>query len=94
MFHDAAGNDIQTRQYALRPGQSTSLEQGFMPGSVDAFHTIINPCVIPAPNNQGRAIPSVEVFDTTSGKTEFYVTPIPRLSQIKGDMGQAPQSAQ
>ncbi len=94
MFHDAVGNDLQTQEYFLRPGHSMFLEQGFTPGDVAAIHMIINPCVIPGPNNRGRVIPSVEVFDTMSGKTDFYVSPIPRLSQIKGDVGQAPQSAE
>ncbi len=91
MFHDAVGNDIQTQEYFLQPGHSMSLRQGFEPGDVAAIHMIINPCVIPSPNNQGRAIPSVEVFDTTSGKTEVYVSPIPRLSDIQGAMGTGPQ---
>lgn len=94
MFHDAAGNDLQTQEYFLRPGHSMSLVQGFTPGDVAGIHTIINPCVIPAPNSRGRAIPSVEVFDTVSGKTEVYVSPIPRLSEIKGDMGQSPQGGE
>jgi len=83
MFHDAAGNDLQVVPYVLMPGHSMSLEQDFVAGDVAAIHMIINPCVVPAPNSDGRAIPSVEVFDKVSGKTELYLTPIPRLSNIR-----------
>jgi hypothetical protein len=85
MFHDAEGGDLQRVPYALMPGQTMSLEQGFMQGG--SIHMTIGPCIIPAPDNRGRAIPSVEVFDTTSGKSEIVVMPIPRLSEIQGGSG-------
>jgi len=89
-FHDASGNEVQSLPYELMPGHSISLEQGISPAAVGLTHTY-TPCLMPAPDNKGRAIPSIEVFDTASGKTEIYVSPIPRLSNIQGSMGPGQQ---
>ena len=79
-FHDAAGNVVASRTYALAPGQIAFLD--FMPGERGG---IVGPCALPGPDS-GRAVPSVQVFDTATGRTSFVLGPAaPRISDIKVD---------
>jgi hypothetical protein len=75
MFHDAAGRVLKVDSYDLRPGESTSLRLA-VPATNAAGRSIgrvlIIPCVIPS---EGRAIPSVEVFDRDAGRVVLFENP-------------------
>jgi len=88
MIHDAAGNVVASRTYRLIPGEIAFLDftlsvrvVGDAVGSLGGFI----PCVLPGPDS-GRAVPSVQVFDTVSGRTSFVLGPAAvRISEIKID---------
>jgi hypothetical protein len=99
MLHDAAGNVLVSQIVRLRPGQTTFLDyrvtmnlptgdanQG--DGTVGSRTTPLErlgivPCILPDPE-RGRMLPTVEVFDSTTGQTAFVVGPVtPRLSFVK-----------
>jgi len=92
-FHDPAGNVLESHEYQLPPGRSAFLTVGFTAPGVDVSFTEnsrmgIVPSILPASDNQGRAIPTVEVFDLSTGKTELFVNPAaPRLSDIQSGPG-------
>ena len=77
MLHDAAGNTVASRTYRLAPGQIAFLD--FTPGTRVAGAAIgslggIDPCLLRGPDS-ARAVPSVQVFDTVSGRTSFVLGP-------------------
>lgn len=85
MFHDMAGNTVARQSVRLAPGQAAFLD--FTPGVRASPGDLvgIDPCWIPGPNS-GRALPTVEVFDTLSGRIAAHVNPLtPRISIIKID---------
>jgi hypothetical protein len=78
MFHDMAGNVLARTIIYLRPGEATSLDYSFREGRLAG----IDPCWIPDPTS-GRALPTVEVIDSASGKVSLHVNPVtPRVSAI------------
>ena len=78
MFHDMAGNTLARQVVRMAPGQAASLDFSFRVGSLAG----IDPCWIPDPSS-GRALPTVEVFDSFSGKVALHVNPVtPRVSTI------------
>ena len=80
MFHDMAGNIVARQPVRLAPGQAASLD--FSYGARVGGLSGIDPCWIPDPTS-GRALPTVEVFDTFSGKVAQHVNPVtPRISLI------------
>jgi hypothetical protein len=86
MFHDAAGNVLASKIVRLRPGQATSLDYTIGVRTEALQRVGIVPCVLPDPE-QGRMLPTAEVFDNTSGQTILVINPVtPRLSLIAGQM--------
>ena len=80
MFHDTAGNVVARQVYRLRPGGATLLDFSLGPRTSPAVLVGLEPCVIPDPTS-GRALPTVEVFDTSSGRVARHVNPLtPRVS--------------
>ena len=85
MFHDVAGNIVARQSVRLAPGQAAFLDFTLGVRTSPGDLVGIVPCVIPGPNS-GRGLPTVEVFDTLSGKTALHVNPLtPRISLIKID---------
>ena len=85
MFHDIAGNVVAIQTVRLGPGQAAFLDftpvRGISPGSLMG----LDPCWIPDPTS-GRALPTTEVFDTSSGRVALHVNPLtPRVSIIEDD---------
>ena len=78
MFHDMAGNTLAAQVVRMAPGEAASLDFTFRAGGLSG----IDPCWIPDPTS-GRALPTVEVFDSGSGKVALHVNPVtPRVSTI------------
>ena len=81
MFHDMAGNVVAIQTVKLLPGHGAVLDFGYgrsAPGSLVG----LEPCWIPDPTS-GRALPTVEVFDTVTGRTALHVNPLtPRVSIV------------
>ena len=71
MFHDGAGNVLKTASVDLKPGESFTM--GII--GPERGGITINPCWIPGPDNAGRSIPSVEVFDQLNGGTLLFINP-------------------
>lgn len=89
MIHNMAGDVLATQRVFLRPGQATSLAFD-IPREVGG-PVGIDPCWVPNALNQGHAIPSAEVFDTESGRTQLFLNPaVARLSQLAVSMSNAP----
>jgi hypothetical protein len=81
MIHDAAGNKLASQNVRLMPGEATSLPLAVFREAGDSVG--IDPCWIPSPENQGLPIPSAEVFDTATGRTTLFMTPVvARLSAL------------
>lgn len=79
LVHDAAGNVLRRGTYDLAPGQTRSFE--FVPPTTRGSFAAIIPCVLPAPG--GRAVPSLEVLDST-GNVALLVGPaVARMSQFQ-----------
>jgi hypothetical protein len=86
MFHDMAGNIVARQIVRLRPGGATVLDYSPGPRTSPATLVGIDPCWIPDPLS-GRALPTVEVFDTASGRVARHVNPLtPRITFIDGDL--------
>jgi hypothetical protein len=84
MFHDMAGNIVARQSVRLTPGGATFVEFTLGPRTSPARLVGIDPCWMPDPTS-GRALPTVEVFDTPSGRIVRHVNPLtPRIS-IVGD---------
>jgi len=82
MFHDMAGNIVARQLVRLRPGGATVLDFALGPRTAPATLVGIDPCWIPDPFS-GRALPTVEVFDTASGRVARHVNPVtPRITFI------------
>ena len=82
MFHDMAGNIVARQLVRLRPGGATVLDFTLGPRTSSATLVGIDPCWIPDPFS-GRALPTVEVFDTASGRVARHVNPVtPRITFI------------
>ena len=82
MFHDMAGNIVARQLVRLRPGGATTLDFALGPRTSPATLVGIDPCWIPDPTS-GRALPTVEVFDTASGRVARHVNPLtPRITFI------------
>jgi hypothetical protein len=75
MFHDAAGRELKRGTYDLQPGESMSLRLA-IPATNAAGDRItrilIIPCIVPG---EGRAVPSVEVFDRDAGRVVQFAHP-------------------
>ena len=86
MFHDTDGNVVARQLVQLRPGGATLLDFSLGPRTSPATLVGIDPCWIPDPTS-GRALPTVEVFDTASGRVARHVNPLtPRITFIDGDL--------
>jgi len=79
MIHDPSGGVLTSTRYALQPGQSSSLEFALPEGLGSLLSLLatprrleIEPCWEPDPTG-GVAIPSAEVVDAASGRTELMV---------------------
>jgi hypothetical protein len=70
MFHNAAGEVVGRDEYALRPGQSKSVN--LLPPSPIRQVGIV-PCILPEPG--GRAIPNLEIVNADSGDTTLLINP-------------------
>ena len=82
MLHDADGNLLGSQTVTLAPGKSTSLAFDARAAAVG-----IEPCWMPA-SGSSRAIPSVEVFGTTSGQTTLFINPaVGHLSDLTAVRG-------
>ncbi len=75
MFHDAAGRVLKEGTYDLQPGESMSFRLA-VPATSPAGEVIrritIIPCIFPG---EGRAIPSVEVFDREAARVILFANP-------------------
>jgi hypothetical protein len=86
MFHDMAGNIVARQIVWLRPGGATVLDYSLGPRTSPATLVGIDPCWIPDPTS-GRALPTVEVFDSASGRVARHVNPLtPRITFIEGNL--------
>lgn len=86
MFHDMEGNVVARQVVRLRPGGATVLDFSLGARTSPATLVGIDPCWIPDPSS-GRALPTVEVFDTASGRVARHVNPLtPRITFIDGDL--------
>jgi hypothetical protein len=84
MFHDTAGNVVAIQAVRLRPGEAAALDYAAGPRTTPVLLVGIDPCWIPAPGS-GRALPTVEVFDTASGRVARHVNPLtPRITAVEG----------
>lgn len=87
MFHNMNGEDITRQVVELQPGQATFIEISTGGRTAAGERVGIIPCIIPSPES-GRLLPTVEVFDATTGETSLFINPVtPRLSFIKGFPG-------
>ena len=85
LFHDLAGNTVARQLVRLAPGGGTFLDFSLGPRTSPVNLVGIDPCWIPEPTS-GRALPTVEVFETRTGKIERHVNPLtPRISFIVGN---------
>ncbi len=85
MFHDMAGNVVAIQPVKLAPGQATFLDFTYGRGTSPGRLVGLDPCWIPDPTS-GRALPTAEVFDTSTGRIALHVNPLtPRISIIKND---------
>jgi hypothetical protein len=86
MFHDMAGNVVARQVVRLRPGGAALLDFSLGPRTGPATLVGIDPCWIPDPSS-GRALPTVEVFDSASGRVARHVNPLtPRITFIDGGL--------
>lgn len=86
MLHDISGNVLASRRVLLKPGEAAFLDfsTGIRTGSVSLDRVGIDPCWIPA-ERSGIGIPTVEVFDTASGRTTLFINPAaPHVSMFRG----------
>lgn len=84
MFHDTAGNVVAIQVVKLAPGGSTYLDYALGPRTSPVKLVGADPCWIPDPTS-GRALPTVEVFDTASGRVARHVNPLtPRITAVEG----------
>ena len=79
-FADIHGTMIKQTSYTINPGDSASLDLGASEVIFEPNRAEIQPVTTAT---QGLAVPSVEVFDVASGKTDVYLNPIPRLGSIE-----------
>jgi len=87
MFHDTAGNVVAVQVVKLAPGGATYVDYAAGPRLGPVNLVGINPCWMPGPTS-GRALPTVEVFDTASGRVARHVNPLtPRISAVEGRPG-------
>jgi hypothetical protein len=85
MFHDMAGNVVTMQTVRLGPGQAAFLDFTPVRGTNPGNPVGLDPCWIPDPNS-GRALPTTEVFDTSSGRMALHVNPLtPRISIIENE---------
>lgn len=85
MFHDMAGNTVARQSVRLAPGQAAFLDFTLGVRTSPSDLVGIDPCWIPD-QHSGRGLPTVEVFDTLSGKIALHVNPLtPRISMVKVD---------
>ena len=85
MFHDMAGNIVAIQTVKLGPGQAASLDFTYARGASPGLLVGIEPCWIPDPTS-GRALPTTEVFETSSGRVALHVNPLtPRVSIIENN---------
>lgn len=83
IFHDMAGNVLGSARVRLAPGEATFLDFTAATRTEVGSRVGIDPCWIPGPDS-GRALPTVEVFDTATGATTLFVNPVtPRMSLIR-----------
>jgi hypothetical protein len=86
MFHDMAGNVVARQVVRLRPGGAALLDFSLGPRTGPATLVGIDPCWIPDPSS-GRALPTVEVFDSASGRVARHVNPLtPRITFVDGGL--------
>jgi len=82
MFHDTAGNVVARQHVKLAPGGATLLDFSLGPRTSPSLLFGADPCWIPDPTS-GRALPTVEVFDTHSGRVARHINPLtPRISIV------------
>lgn len=82
MFHDMAGNIVARQLVRLRPGGATFLDFVVGPRTGPALLVGIDPCWLPDPES-GRSLPTVEVYDSASGRVARHVNPLtPRITFI------------
>ena len=84
-LHDIDGNVVASRTVRLRPGQGAFLDftTATRTGDIAFDRAPIDPCWIPA-ERSGLAIPTVEVFDTASGRTTLFANPAaPHVSMFR-----------
>jgi len=79
-FADVRGATIKQSTYTLTPGDSASLDLTAAEVTFEPNRAEIQPS---ATATGGQAVPSVEVFDVASGRTDVYVMPLPRLGLIE-----------
>lgn len=88
MFHDAAGRSLKEGAYDLLPGQSVALRltiPAVNASGLPITRMQIVPCVIPS---EGRAIPSVEVYDREAARVVRFDHPAsPRTSAFNNGAG-------
>jgi hypothetical protein len=83
MFHSTDGRTIKSLLVSLKPGQAASLDLPF-PTTATPNRLEIIPCIVPGLRS-GRLIPTVEIFDSETGRTVLFVPPVtPRVSLING----------
>lgn len=87
MFHDAGGRELKHGSYDLQPGESMTLRLA-IPATNAAGERItrvtIIPCIVPG---EGRAVPSVEVFDRQEGRVVLFQNPAAaRMSAVSNGL--------
>jgi hypothetical protein len=84
MFHDMDGNIVARQLVRLRPGGATLLDFSVGARTSPALLVRMDPCWIPDPSS-GPALPTVEVFDSASGRLARHVNPVtPRITFVDG----------
>lgn len=71
-FFDTRGGSLKQADYSLNPGESFSLDLTAKEVGFEGNRAEIQPSISPA---AGRAVPSVEVFNANTGKTDIFVHP-------------------
>jgi hypothetical protein len=78
LFRDATGRTIRQLLVTLQPGQATWLD---LPATRTG-RLSVQPVAL-SDVGSGLVIPTIEVFDRASGRTELFVTPVGFLPAVQ-----------